>query len=243
VHDKRGHLVPVHQFEVENELLFPLIKGAGQLHRYVCDRPSAWVIVPNRSVRRGATEEQFAAQYPLAHAHFRWVQEQTEGALSRRSSYRRALGSLPFFFIYNVGPYTFAPWKVAWAEISSRFCASVVGPVIEPRLGELSAVLDHKVYFAACDDERCADFVCAFLNSQIVRERVEAVRVRLQTGALLHQLKVPAFDPSIGAHRELAALGNLARRGEDRQRHIDELARAVLDMGSEGASVQGCLRL
>ena len=52
----------------------------------------------------------------------------------------------PFFAIYNVGPYTFAPYKVMWAEQSQQFKAAVVASGDVPLIGSRPYVPDHKVF-------------------------------------------------------------------------------------------------
>ena len=76
----------------------------------------------------------------------------------------------PFFAIYNVGPYTFQPWKVIWPEMSSRFFAAVAGSAPIPGGGLRPYVPDHKIYFAAFDAPELAYYLCALLNAPMVRE-------------------------------------------------------------------------
>ena len=215
---RRGHAVPSHTFEVEGELLFPLVKGASQIRAFRLATPTLAVIVPNRSLRRGLDVDEFRRRYPAAYAHFAWVESETEGALSRRSTYRRMLfaAGAPFFFIYNVGLYTFSPYKVLWAEIASELKAAVATTAYlwggdEPRV----VVPDHKVYLASAADETTADYLCALLNSGPVRGFVDAVTEKLQVGSLLGRLKLPRFDADDTLCRNIAATGAEARQRDD----------------------------
>ena len=66
----------------------------------------------------------------------------------------------PFFAIYNVGDYTFAPYKVIWAEMTGDFSAAVVASGSVPGYGPRVYVPDHKLYFADFDQPEPA-FTCA----------------------------------------------------------------------------------
>jgi hypothetical protein len=81
----------------------------------------------------------------------------------------------PFYSIYNVGEYTFAPYKVAWAEMSGSLAAAVVGPQnLTLGLETKPVVPDHKIYFVACANERMAHFLCALMNSEPVKAFVDS---------------------------------------------------------------------
>ena len=123
----RGKSVPAHTFEVEEELVFPLLKGSRQIHPFRIDPPELAVMLPNRRVNRIDQETTFHLTFPAAHEHFRWIEDQTGGVLSKRSTYRRMLArsGAPFFSVYNVGEYTFSPIKVVWAEIARSVVAGI----------------------------------------------------------------------------------------------------------------------
>jgi len=227
----RGKTVPVHTFEVEEELVFPLLKGSKQIHPFHVDAPTMAVLLPNRTVTRIPDERVFAEIFPAAHAHFAWVEKETGGALSARSTYRRMLAAsrAPFFSVYNVGDYTFAPHKVVWAEIARTLVAGIAtsSPLADDCAPKV-IVPDHKVYFAPFDHLEPARFLCALLSSTVVRTYVDAVTEKLQVGSLLDRVRLPAFDPANEHHRDLV---DLVSRAEGReQRAIDTQVKRVLTL-------------
>jgi hypothetical protein len=226
----RGKSVPVHTFEVEEELVFPLLKGSKQIHPFRVDAPTMAVLLPNRTVTRLPDEHAFAARFPSAHAHFTWIEKETAGALSARSTYRRMLAAAraPFFSVYNVGDYTFSPYKVVWAEIARTLVAGIAtsSPLADDCAPKV-IVPDHKVYFAPFDHLEPALFLCALLSSTVVRAYVDAVTEKLQVGSLLDRVRLPAFDPADEHHQTLVAL---VSRIEGREPGaIDAMVKRVLD--------------
>ena len=140
--------------------------------------------------------------------------------------------SAPFYAIYNVGSYTFAPFKVVWAEMAGTIGAVVVGSQALPYdLGEKPIVPDHKVYFVGTDSEEQAHFLCALLNSEPVGIFVDSFTVKLQVGTLFRHLKLPAYDPHNLRHQELVKLSKQAHnQGIDQeiQARIDTEAWAII---------------
>jgi N-6 DNA Methylase len=229
---KRGKPVPVHPFEVEASLLFPLLKGAKQIRPFRVEPATLAVIVPNLRVSGMMDEPTFREKFPAAHQHFVWVEEQT-GALSTRSTYRRMLAHsrAPFFNVYNVGDYTFSPIKVVWAEIARSLVAGIAGvSELFARWDPKVIVPDHKVYFASFEDLPPAQFLCALLNSTVVRSYVDAITEKLQVGALLDRVRLPAFDAQNDEHKHLVALAEEASNRFDHgmQKRIDRMAATVI---------------
>lgn len=140
--------------------------------------------------------------------------------LNDRSTYRRQMKGAPFYAVYNVGDYTFQPWKVVWPEMSSRFYAAVAGSADVPIIGTRPYVPDHKVYFAGFDEKEAAYFLCGLLNTPMVREWVEGHIVSIQVGDIFKHMKLPEYDEGDTKHVALAMLVEKAH-GEH-----DEAARA-----------------
>jgi hypothetical protein len=79
------------------------------------------------------------------------------------------------------------------------------------------AVIDHKLYWAACATRDEADYLCAILNSERLTLGVRAFQARGEHNPrdfdmYVWQLPIPMYDPVSTHHRELAALGRDASR-------------------------------
>ena len=176
--------------EVEAEHVFPLLRG-----RDLGKAPSLHVLVPQRGMHG---EPDLATTAPLTHAYL----ERFRPALERRSSLRRYQPGKPYWSLWNVGPYTFSPHKVAWREISGRFQAASVGPV----------VCDHKLYFVPCDSENEARYLANVLNAPTVAEAISAYAAQLSLGAsVVEYLAIPRYDAANARHREIAEAPDDAR--------------------------------
>jgi hypothetical protein len=178
--------------EVEAEHVFPLLRG-----RDLGGPPSLHVLVPQRGMHG---DPDLPRSAPLTHAYL----EHFEPALERRSSLRRYQPGKPYWSLWNVGPYTFSPHKVAWREISGRFRAAYVGPDV--------VVCDHKLYFVPCDSEAEGRYLSAVLNAPTVADAISAYAAQLSLGAgVVEYLAIPRYDARDRRHREIAEAPDDAR--------------------------------
>jgi hypothetical protein len=112
----------------------------------------------------------------------------------------------PFFAIYNVGDYTFAPYKVVWPEMASNFKAAVATAADVPTIGKRPYVPDHKAFFVEFDKPAPAYYLCGILNAPTVRAAIESHIVSVQIGDVFKHINPPPFDAKDKDHLELAKL-------------------------------------
>ena len=142
--------------DVEPDVLFPLLKGT-DLAR---DRaPSRWLLVPQRELADATLD----VRAPRAHAY---LERHADRLAARRSSIYR--GRVPYA-VFGVGPYSFAPWKVAISGLHKALAFRVVGP----HAGR-PVVLDDTCAFLPFDDEPAARDAHARLSGVAAREFLQA---------------------------------------------------------------------
>lgn len=186
--------------EVEEEIVFPLLRGREVVRWH--GKSNYSVLIPHdiKQPSKGIPLGTFERRFSNAFAYFK----KFEANLVQRSGYKKYLhpAGEPFYSIYNIGPYTFAPYKVVWKEQSSPFQCVVIsshnGKVIVP---------DHKLMLIPFNDEIEAHYVCAVLNSTISQFIVQAYTISTQQSThILENINVPRYDEVNGFHVELARL-------------------------------------
>lgn len=209
--------VPFLEWNIEAALVYPLLKGAKDFSAFSYTVSDLAAIVPNKVITSIPSEASFSNTYPEAYRYFQRVNSVMDvngvPLLENRSTWRTRMKpqGAPFYAIYNVGSYTFAPFKVVWAEIASSIYAAVISEAALPfGLGTKPIVPDHKVYFAATDNEDKAHFLCALLNSEPIRVFVNSFTVKIQVGTIFRSLRLPPFDPTNTHHNNLVALSRQA---------------------------------
>ena len=202
-------------FWVEPTLLYPLLKGAADFETcYLKPRHELFTFVPNDGITREACEEaehRMNMSCPKTKSYFKTY----ERWLRKRSTWSKRMANAPFYAVYNVGSYTFAPYKVIWAEQSSAFKAAVAAAGEVPLLDQRPYVPDHKIFFVEFQAALPAYFLCGLLSSSLVKEFVESHNISIQVGDIFKHMSLPSFDPTQQAHRRLAQLVKRAHQEHD----------------------------
>ena len=192
------------QAAIEPDLVFPLLRGR-DVHQWHAKPSDSIIIAQNPDYpSKGYKESDLKFDLPKTYAFFK----EFESLLARRSGYVKYLkpSAQPFYAMYNIGPYTMAPFKVVWREQASFFTCSVIGqedgkPIIP----------DHKLLLVPFQNEIEAHYVCASLASSISQYIVKSYIIETQTSThVLRYVNVPAFNDSNEVHQELAGLSQNA---------------------------------
>lgn len=145
--------------DIEAELVHPLLKSSDVANDRAA--PSRAMIVTQRAL--GEDTRTLRTRAPRA---WKYLSRHRASFDARKSAiYVRQ----PPFAIFGVGPYSFAPWKVAVSGLYKRSTFVVVGPH-EGR----PVVLDDTCYFLAFEDERSARRAAGALRSAAARDFLAA---------------------------------------------------------------------
>jgi hypothetical protein len=216
---------PVEGAWIESDLLYPLARGR-DTGRFSLLTEDWYQLVPNRHYEAVESEVAFAEKYPCAYSYFL----NYRGLLVRRSTYKRYQRHLPFYAIYCVGDYTFAPWKVVWMEQQDprSFRCAVASEHPGSLVPNKLVIPDHKLYFAALTSAEEAHFLCAYLNSAPVRTWLGGFLHGKQIGTSVFEFMfVPTFDPAEAVHRRLAEISLEAHRARAGARSKEPLPPAL----------------
>lgn len=144
---------------LEATFLYPMLKSSDLAKPN--DRTSRFMLVTQDGV--GHDTSQIARQAPLA-----WDYLQSHAGLldSRASSIYR---NRPRFSIFGVGPYSFAPWKVAISGFYKQLAFRQVGPAEGKPV-----VLNDTCYFLPCHTREDAARLTGLLQTQTARDFYES---------------------------------------------------------------------
>jgi hypothetical protein len=215
---------PARKFWIEPDMLYPLLKGAADFsacHVHVQDQ--LYIIIPNKGIQKAdyAGAERSVGKLKQTRKYL----EHFEGLLEGRSTYKLRQKGAPFYVVYNSGAYTFAPYKVVWAELSTVFQTAVFTNAEVPLIGNRPFVPDHKVYFADFDSEDIAFYVSGVLNSTLIREYVESHTIHIQVSNIFKHLSIPQFDSGNKNHMELSALTKKAHEAKSQTQRASLMAK------------------
>lgn len=138
-------------FSLEDIYLFPMLKSSDIGNGRTKSRRV--MLVPQHSVGQ-------ETRSIIAHAPKTWSYLEAHAAdLDRRGSV--VYKGKPQFSIFGVGPYAFAPWKVAISGFYKKLSFLKIGPE-----NGRPVVFDDTVYFLSCESEEEATFLESLLKSK-----------------------------------------------------------------------------
>jgi hypothetical protein len=196
---------------LEPDLVYPHLRGR-DVSRWR-GQPSAHILMVQDPVKRTGYEESWLkVNYPRTYAYLKGF----EAVLRQRSAYRKYFDPAKdaFYSMYNVGEYTFAPYKVMWRRMVGRIDGVVVGKCEDAFIGSKTPVCHDVTTFVPFRDHGEAHYFCAMLNSCFTT----FVSLSYSTGKsfgsphILEHVAVPQFDPSNALHHSLATLSERAHQ-------------------------------
>ena len=139
---------------LESTYLYPMLKSSELMKPH--PTPSRYMLVTQRSV--GEDTSRIKREAPRTWGYL----QSHSNRLDRRASsiYRNR----PRFSVFGVGPYSFAPWKVAISGFYKRLDFRCIGPVEDKPI-----VLDDTCYFLPCQTEHDSRILAELLNSKAAK--------------------------------------------------------------------------
>jgi SAM-dependent methyltransferase len=217
------------QAAVESDLLYPMLRGSDVLRWQA--NPEIQVVVTHLPGQRlkAIPPEQMQATYPRTFAYLK----RFESLLKARPALRRYFkADAPFYSIFNIGDYSFAPWKVVWREVASEVDAAVIGSAAISD-SQKPVLPDHTCILVESSNRLEAHFICAVVNSSPVRLAIRSYIVLHPDPHVLTNVSIPDFVRKNRLHSDLAELSEAAHKAttagktaevNEIERRIDQLA-------------------
>jgi methylase of polypeptide subunit release factors len=144
---------------LEPDLVYPLLRNRDvQCWKA---QPSLYILMmQDPQTRRGLDATLVQQRYPKTWAYLKRFEKELRERSGFQRYFTRKQGSqvietAPFYSMFNVGEYTFAPWKVVWGRMGNRIEAAVVS----------NAIPQETISFVACNSEDEAHYIAALINS------------------------------------------------------------------------------
>ena len=187
---------------IEPDLLYPLLRGrdVGRWHA----APSAHILmVQDPQTRRGIAEEELRGRYPKTWDYLKRFEPilRERAAFSRYFTRAQKSGQVvetgPFYSMFNVGDYTFAPWKVVWPWIATELKCAIT-----------DAVPEHNVTFVSFESEEEAHYFCGSINSSpagfIAKSSHAGGGGGIARPSVMDLIRISKYAPGDPVHRALA---------------------------------------
>ena len=221
--------------KVEPDLVYPLIRGR-DINRWYIDYKDRYILVPHDPKSgKPLSINDLRMKFPRTYEYLcefknelikRSIKPFLKLKKMAHKGDKRALKLLEekFFMVDNVGPYTFAPYKVVWKRLAGairgkavEYACSVVEPmkiagVIKPVVPDGGTTI-----MIPLDNAEEAYYLAGILNSSITRTLIASYTYELrQETHILRNIHVPKYR-SIEIQRRIA---ELSKKSHDLAREI-----------------------
>ena len=180
---------------IENDYVFPLLKSSDLGNGRTTIRKA--VLVTQQHTGDDTSEIQQRAPRT-----WRYLTSHADALDDRKSSIYE---NRPRFSVFGIGPYSFAPWKIAISGLYKNISFVMVGPC-EDR----PVMVDDTCYFIPCQSQEEAEFLFDLLDSAAAKEFLNALifqdSKRPITADILRRLSFVELARELGRLDELQQL-------------------------------------
>lgn len=216
------------EVKVEPDLVYPLVRGRN-VKRWFVGEGDSYIIVPHDSKGKPIYEKEMRINYPETYSYLYKFKSELES----RSIYKKLGKGAPFYTLFGIGEYTFAPYKVVWKHISGSitgkadFNCAVIGYKDDKFLGRKLVIPNHKLMLVPLQSEEEAYYLAGVLNSSIVRAVVASYTIETEIATnVVETIKVPKYNPNYELHRRIV---ELSRRAHEIAKEIYQDGRKDLE--------------
>ena len=211
---------------VEESLIYPLIQGRN-VDKWHGLPGESYIVVPHDE-KTGKTMREETMKLDFSNAYKFLLQFRAD--LEKRSLHKLWGKRNPFYALYDIGEYTFKPYKVMWKYVAGKisgkgaFSVAVVEPVDDEHFGKRVVIPNEKLMLIPFDERDEAHYVASVLNSSVAQLIVMGYTI--ETAISTHVLKnvyVPKFKPKDKIHLKLAELSKNAHGLAKRYYEVKDL--------------------
>lgn len=212
-HNSKKSVRQVLDFPIEVELLYPLLRGR-DVKKWKCE-PKYSILLPYSNDGKCISKDDLAITYPRTFDYFHNQHHDFLDVLRNRATYRKFVIdrnlSEPEYWLYDIGAYTFAQYKVIWKALASGISAVTISIG-----GDGNQIIpDHNLLMIPTSIEDEAYYLSGILNAEIVSEFANAYISWFISAHILERINIPKFNDNNNLHNEIARLSKEAHNSSD----------------------------
>ncbi len=195
---------------IEKDIIYPLVKSKNLRPWTTIDDYTFTLMVQDPEKRSGFKD--LEKKFPKTYRYLK----NFENFLKERPMFKKYFqgSKAPFFTMFNIGTYTFAPFKVVWNRMGNKLNASVLSPIKINDIGKRVVIPDNVLTFIPFNDKNEAYYVCSIMNSKLCSFLLQKFSLKggksFAPPSILKFLNLPKFDQNNEIHENLAILSEKA---------------------------------
>jgi len=220
---------------IEADLVYPAVRGA-DIERWGAKTEVRVLMVQDPEKSEPYSEERMKKKWPHT---YNYLTKFRDILLSRGSRTVRELAErTAFYAMFGIGRYTVARYKVVWKRMASDLVAVVISQE-KTKFGWKTVIPTDTTSLIAMDKEDEAHYVCAILNSVVVRRFIKSYSSAgrgFGAPSVMEHVGIPKFDKGNALHKRLSELSKVLHRlradekEEDIERREGEVEEEVREL-------------
>lgn len=218
--NSRKRITYVPNFPLENDYIYPLLRGK-DVKKWKYNSEYS-IILPYTNDGKVIEKDELIITCPNVYDYFFMENHGFLPILKERATYKKLIlkqnKHAPEYSLYNIGKYTFSPYKVIWKALAKGVAAVTISNENERML-----VPDHNLVMVPLENETEAYYLTGILNSDIVSEFVNAYVAWFISGHILERINIPKYCDENLLHNEIAELAKNAHLMVGDEKRLGEI--------------------
>lgn len=222
--NSRKKISQVSNFPLEKQHIYPLLRGKDvKKWKY---NPEYCIILPYTKEGKVIAKDELLSTCPNMFDYFYLDRHGFIPVLKERATYKKFIlrqdEHAPEYSLYNIGKYTFSPYKVIWKALSKGVAAVTISNDDNRML-----IPDHNLLMVPLENESEAYYLTGVLNADIVSRFVNAYVAWFISGHILERINIPRYCENKILHNEIAILAKEAHTLAGDEKELEEIERQL----------------
>lgn len=205
--NSRKKISQISDFPVEKEHIYPLLRGKDvKKWRYNTEYS---IVLPYTNDGKVIGKKELLSTCPNMFDYFYLDRHGFIPVLKERATYKKFIlrqdEHAPEYSLYNIGKYTFSPYKVIWKALDKGVAAVTIS-----NDGGRILIPDHNLLMVPLENESEAYYLTGVLNADIISRFVNAYVAWFISGHILERINIPQYCEKNALHNEIAILAKEA---------------------------------
>lgn len=218
--NSRKEIFRISNFPLETDHIYPLLRGKDvKKWKYHSEYS---IILPYARDGKVVEKKELVTACPNTFDYFFTDRHGFCSVLKERATYKKFIlrqdEHAPEYSLYNIGAYTFSPYKVIWKALAKGVEAVTISNENNRML-----IPDHNLLMVPLEDEMEAYYLTGVLNSDIVSEFVNAYVAWFISGHILERINIPKYSEKNMLHSEIAELSKDAHLAVGNKKELEKV--------------------
>lgn len=222
--NSRKKISQVTDFPLETDYIYPLLRGK-DVKKWEYNTEYS-IILPYTKEGKVIEKKELLLTCPNMFDYFYLDRHAFVPILRERATFQKFIlrqdKLAPEYSLYNIGEYTFSPYKVIWKALAKGVAAVTISKDNDRLL-----IPDHNLLMVPLEDESEAYYLTGILNADIISQFVNAYVAWFISGHILERIKIPKYCRKSILHSEIAGLSKEAHLAVGDRKELGKIEREL----------------